>query len=201
MSDRTELELVLLVASGDEVAFERLTSPHVGPWVRAARSLTGDFGDAEDVVFQVLQKLWERIRAGGEALADVRSYGLRMVRNTALNLVRSRQRANRHAESAAGAAEPFVDDTLDHVLARELRRALDSVVEALPEEDQRILELHVVRDLPFQEIATVLSRMGSPRTEAWARKRYQRAREALRKRARSFALEVSNAQLDRTTGS
>lgn len=189
--DNEEL-LVRRVAGGDESAFDTLTRPFLGAWVRVARTFVGDFGEAEDVVFQVLEKLWERIRHEGRSFRDCRAYGLRMVQNEALSRLRGRSRAARHDAEAGEPSAAGGEDPLDAVLARETRQALDGVLESLPVEDQRIVELHVLGELAFAEVARRLSTAEVVRNEAWARKRYQRVRELLRKRAETIVSGVKH---------
>lgn len=183
-AEQAERRLLERAAAGDEASFEALARPQLGGWIRTARAVGGDFAESEDVVFHVLQKLWERIRTQRLVVQDFGAYGARMIANEAMDRVRSRGRALRRDEAGGPLIHaPRPCDPLHTVMERETRAALDGALAALKADDQLILELQLHHGMPFLDIARHLSGAGATRTESWARKRYQRAREHLRRQA------------------
>lgn len=129
--------------------FEIFASRCRGSMLATARSLLHSQEEAEDVVQEVLLKLFtlrERIdlSSNPDALAQV------AVKRAALNLLRS---AKRHSMVEYRAdMSPFVDDAAE---AAELLATVLEIMDALPSKQQMVLRLKHIDCMEVEEIASV----------------------------------------------
>ena len=93
-----ETRLLMAAQGGDMDAFAALFEPMRRGLVRVAAGIVGD-SEAEDVVMDALLKVW-RALPGFRQSASVRTWTIRIVRNVALDALRSRS-TNRTAAIAA----------------------------------------------------------------------------------------------------
>jgi RNA polymerase sigma-70 factor (sigma-E family) len=130
-------------------AFVRAASPGL---LRTAYLLTGDRGDAEDLVQVTLVRVSRRFTA-----ADPRP--LAYARQVLVNLVHDRRRhwRRRPAEMLGEAPEPRVADPwADPAEAFAVRDELLGAVRRLPLRQRAVLVLRYFDDLPVEEVAAVL---------------------------------------------
>ena len=135
--------------------FERSIWPHLRGAYNLARWLVGNQHDAEDVVQESFIKAFRAVdRTRGE---DARAWLLAIVRNTALNYIRSRKSK---AEVGWGESLPEVPDHAaspeGSLLQEERRTRVRSAIERLPTEFREALVLREIEGLPYKEIAWVL---------------------------------------------
>ena len=127
-----------------------------------ARRYVGD-EDAEDVVQDVLLRLWQmlgELRLPIDALASV------LTRNMAVSLLRRQPRPQSDASMMADEADAGDDERLARIL---------SVIEGLPPLQQTILRLRHMEGMELRDIAALT---GS--SEVATRKALSRARQAVR---------------------
>ena len=128
----------------------------------------GDTDEAEDVVQDVLLRLWSmhhQIHSPMEALA------MTMTRNVCIDTLRRRRRAGEVEERAIASDAP-PDPTLDRMM---------EIVDSLPTMQQTILRL---RHMEGMDIATIAKLTGT--TETALRKALSRARIAVRDKMRKI---------------
>jgi RNA polymerase sigma-70 factor, ECF subfamily len=128
----------------DEAQFDALYSSSARRLIGVIYVLTGDLGEAQDVVHEAFMRAWDR-RA---ALADVQ-HPEAWVRTVAWRLAVSRWRRTRNAVTAwrrLGPPSPVPEPGLDHlVLAQALAQ--------LKPTHRRVLVLHYLCDLSVEAIA------------------------------------------------
>jgi len=161
-----------------KAAFARHVEPEIEMLLRVARTLTGSWPDAEDLVQDTLVRAYRGI--GGFDGAHPRAWLLTILRNTNANSRRRRRPdlldggaeldRQRPAFGAASAPSPEQIVT-DRVLGGELQRA----VEALDDRFRVVLLLIDVDDLSYRDVADVL---GIPVGTVLSR--LSRARERIR---------------------
>lgn len=137
--------------------------------VRLAFGILRDSDEAEDVVQDVLLRLWQmrdQLRMPIEPLARV------LTRNRCIDIVRRKKPA---AELSMAVFQEE-DEAL-----RELIERMMKVIETLPDLQQTILRLRHMEGMEFKEIAELT---GS--TEAAVRKALSRARQAVRDKFNVF---------------
>src|SRR5690606_16190676 len=136
--------------------------------------------DAADVTQEVLVRLW---RHGGEVDEHRRTaWTLRVTRNAALDLIRSRRTRTAHTLNHDGLTEAAPDgghtpDTLTE--AADVRRHLDRALGALDEPYRSIVILREIEDLPYQDIAEALD-LPLNTLKVYLHRARRRLRDALR---------------------
>jgi RNA polymerase sigma factor (sigma-70 family) len=148
MDGHSEHDLIRRARDGDNVAYEDLLRPNLGPAARLARAMLGDAAEAEDVVQEASIRGWRKI-ANLRSGAQFRPWFLGIV----VRQVRTVQRSPwwkllRLPDPSRGflVAE-------DHWLEGEdLRQAISR----LPRSQREAVLLHFYLDLPIQEVAAVL---------------------------------------------
>jgi RNA polymerase sigma-70 factor (ECF subfamily) len=161
--------------NGDRAAFGALVRLHQRRVHRLALQLTGNAGDADDVVQETFLRAYRAIdRFDGRA--ELFTWLYRICVNVALNLRRQGRRVTadlddpRVPEPVDGAADPAL--TAERADAyRALAQGLDSLSESL----RTTMVLACVEQLPYKDIAQVLG--CSEGTIAW---RVHEARRRLR---------------------
>ena len=159
MGDRplAEDDRVAQAKQGDARAYGTLVEEHQTIAFRTAYLITGSAADAEDAVQEAFVKAYRalgRFRQG----APFRPWLLRIVANEARNRRRSAGRRERLALRAAedplsGGAVPSPEAAL---LGSEQRGELLAAVEALREEDRRVIACRYFLGLSEEETASAL---------------------------------------------
>lgn len=174
----SDAELLRAIAAGDGAAFAVLVQRHHGRAYALAWRVMGQRADAEDVVQDVMLKLWRQAERFDPARGSFPAWLARMVTNQCLD----RRRQIKPVESldlAAELADPGANSAADAE-----RRALDSVLATLAPRQRAVLALFYLEGYAMAEIATMLET-----NEKAVESLLSRARAALRARfGRSDAL-------------
>ena len=148
--------------------FEEVALPHMDALYNLALHLTRHAGDAEDLVQEAYLRAF-RFFASYRRGTHIRAWLFRILRNTFINRYRARKarpdevdfdkiepvlesRVESTFAAAGGTATPE-RIVMDGILDGEIQEALD----ALPEEYRTVALLALVEDLPYKEIASILS--------------------------------------------
>lgn len=178
---RADIDLAHAVAAGDQDAFTTLMRRHNQVLFRTARSILRDDEEAEEVVQDAYLLAYRGMRHyRGEARLS--TWLIRIVANRA---IRRRQRLGREWAIFAAVDAPAGEEEDDMGESRfpnpesaaansELRRLLESHIDALPDLYREVFVLRGVEELSSEETADVL---GIP--EATVRTRFFRARHLL----------------------
>lgn len=185
--------LALAVREGRDGALERLVRGHQDELFAYAAGMLRDEADAQEVVQDAFLRahdaLVRRYDDDRCRALRLRPWLFRIVRNLALNRIRSRRAGIEPLPDSAGwhapalAVPPASEAALD---AEDARRALERALASLGREAREIVTLRFTLDLSYAEIAGMLGV-----TEAAARGKVFRALERLRRRLP--AEEVSDA--------
>jgi RNA polymerase sigma-70 factor (ECF subfamily) len=176
---RSDAELVLGIARGDQVALGELYRRHGGAVWGLARRVTSDAHAAEEVCQTVFMQVWTAPERFDPNRGTLRSYLLAQAHRRAVDLVRSEEaRRRRQAREAqlAPPPPPEVEATAHAAaLAGDVRRA----VEALPPGERDAIMLAYFGGRTYRETATLL---GQPEGTVKSRIRsgLQNLRRALR---------------------
>lgn len=173
-----DAELVAAVLGGDARAFEPLMRRHNQRLYRLARSIVGEASEAEDVVQETYVRAWTNL-ASWEGRATLSTWLCRIAVHEALARLRTRRRfaALPYPEEVvmdAGTARPAQDPERS-TSNSELRRTLETAVDALPESLRAVFALRDVEGLSTAETAEALGL-----SVANVKVRLHRARAALR---------------------
>jgi RNA polymerase sigma factor (sigma-70 family) len=176
---RSDAEL-LAAASRDPEAFGELYDRYAGPAFGWARRAGLREADALDLVAELFAKAWvsrRRFRPPGDGSAAGWLYGI------ARNLVAAQRRRGRIDQAARRrlgmplAVESVDDTVVERVDAAATRRRLDVAMDDLPATQRAALEMRVVGELAYPELAARLDC-----TETTARKRVSLGLRFLRNR-------------------
>jgi RNA polymerase sigma-70 factor (ECF subfamily) len=113
--------------------------------------------DAEDVIQEVLIKLWRHWRSLDQG--ELAAWLTTVTRNACLDALRRRSRQERRTASDEGLMEHVVDEQPGPArlaASAELGRNLIEAIRALPEPYRTVIVLREIQERPHQEIALVL---------------------------------------------
>ena len=151
------------IVNGDEHALEKLYKQVFPSLVHYAGSITGQANLAEEIVQDVLIKLWQN-RSIIVVQGSFRSYLFQAVHNHALNALRQ-QRTLKQSVNQPGTEElwKFIadhydldDHLMDKVYAEETGELIERAVEELPDQCRRVFRMSRFETLKNEEIARIL---------------------------------------------
>ena len=181
-SDQESVRLMLRVKEGDVKAFERLVEMHQSAIIGTCARMLNNIDDAHDIAQQVFIRVW-RSAPRYEVTAKFTTWLYTITRNLVFNETRRRSRRKEvsiEQENEDDAPKHFADHSVpgaDENLAKaEFHDALDKAIEALPEKQRLAVILRGRKDLPYEEICTIL-KMSLPAVKSLL----FRARNELRK--------------------
>ena len=156
----------------DKTVFNRIMTDLRQKMYRFALTLTKRTDEAEDIVQEVLVKLWER-REELAAVKSVEAYAMSAVRNRCLDYARSpHSRTDEMIEAYDAAHEQTPYNMLEQAdMVAFVRR----LIKKLPEQQQMIINLRDIEGYELDEIAEILEM-----NEGAVRTNLSRARQKIR---------------------
>jgi RNA polymerase sigma-70 factor, ECF subfamily len=152
-------ELMPLIGAKDATAFEVFYDRHGGVAYSLAYRVVGERGAAEDVVQEAFISIWRSGARYDPTRGSVRSWMLGIVRNRAIDVLRSKAgRAPKldFDDEAALEHRPAAELTEVEALQRETARELRGVLDELPGEQSKVIELAYFGGFSHSEIAGML---------------------------------------------
>ena len=184
--DRTDDELIAMIAAGESAAFETLYSRYAPNVYQTVLRVVQDRALAEDLVQEVFWRVWQRSTGFAGERGQVARWLRVVARNVGVDELR-RMRARPvlvRAEVEQARLLQLPDDQADVVVStmnREQSRMLASALQQLPAEQRQVLELSYFGGRTYKEISTTLNRpLGTVKT---------RTRRGLRKLKQALATE------------
>ena len=172
-----DAEIVRRVRAGEYELFEILLRRYNQRLYRIARAALRDDAEAEDVV----QEAWFRAVTHLDQLAELERFGgwiCRIAMYEAWNRARRGVLLRRSRPKWSAAPRASAEDSSDpeqEVSGREMRRALEAAIDALPEGYREVVMLRGVEQLSTAEAASLLGL-----STAVVKTRFHRARMRLR---------------------
>lgn len=175
--------------------FQALLMPLLDAAYRTAYRLSGNAGDAEDLVQDASLLAWRGF-ASFEAGTNFRAWFFRILSNAFYSRYRKTRREGQAVEleevpelylwrqSSAAGLNDVLQDPAAALLARLDAEEVNAAIAALPEEYRMVAALYFMDDLPYQEIADML---GIP--IGTVRSRLHRARRQLQRALWETAVE------------
>jgi len=180
-----ERNLIASAKNGETQAFEQLVRTHQGIALRVAYLVVRDLSEAEDVTQDAFVKVYRSLERF-QLDAPFRPWLLRIVRNEALNRVRSAKRRERLALQVT--RDPVSGDAASspeaEVMWQEERGHLLGLIEDLPERYRSVLYCRYLLDLSEEETSVMLGLLVGT-----VKSRSSRALQRLRK---SLAVEYKD---------
>ena len=153
-------DLMTLVESKDQRAFEVLYDRHGGAAYSLAHRIVGHSETAEDVTQEAFISIWRSGARFDRARGSVRSWTLGVTRNRAIDALR-RQAGKapklNFDDDAALEAQPAAELTETEAIRRETARRVRGAVSELPAEQSEVLGLAYFGGFSHSEIANMLN--------------------------------------------
>ncbi len=145
---------VFLIEAMQKISFEEDILPLKDKLFRVAFRITSERADAEDVVQDVLLKVW-RTHTSWEDKNSVEAFCTVMARNLALDKIKEKGRNTQPIaeENFQQADEQGVENAF---LNAEAESIIVKLIEKLPEKQRTILQLRDVEGKTYREIAELL---------------------------------------------
>jgi RNA polymerase sigma-70 factor (ECF subfamily) len=157
LSELSDVQLVVAVARCREDALAEIYRRHGGAVLALARRVTGDGGDAEDVVQEVFLRLWNHPERFEPDRGSLRSFLLAQSHARAVDIVRSRaarqRREERDARGTATAGYDLEREVWDLAVADQVTEAMAG----LPASERAAIELAYFDGHTYREVADMLS--------------------------------------------
>jgi RNA polymerase sigma-70 factor (ECF subfamily) len=175
LAERSDEELLVAYAEGDDAAFRVLFQRIAPVLVRVMVRTVGREADANDLVQQTFLQL-HRARKDFRADMRARPWIMTIAMNLARDLLRRRGRRPETDVEDVILADGHVD-AAGRLAARETRAHVRSAVRELPRDQRTVIELHWLEELSFSEIAVIVGASAGA-----VRVRAHRGYEVLRQR-------------------
>lgn len=170
----TDLEILVLLKTGDESAFSELYLRYREALFFHAMRMIDQPDEARDIVQNVFLALWsKRETLVVPAAVDAYLYG--SIRNRILNFIAHQQIVSKYARSINAFLEKRVSSTDEPLLEKELKGIIEREISLLPEKMRTIFELSRQGELSYAQIAKQLNI-----SENTVKKQAQRAIRILR---------------------
>jgi RNA polymerase sigma-70 factor (ECF subfamily) len=159
LSQEEQHTLIQRLKARDEGALAELYDA-VAPWMLGlAHRILQDEAEAEEVLADVFVQVWERIDQHDEARGPLVPWILSIARNRALDSLRRRRRWWRNPRFVPDGVVPPPDPAEAAVPGWPVHQEVHAALDALPEEQRRVVLLAYFEGLTHSEIAR---RTGQP---------------------------------------
>ncbi len=175
-----DIALLAAIARGDREAFSRFYDRFSRPLYTLALAILHTQAEAEDALQEVMTKVWSKAQAYRPKAGKPLSWVMTLMRNHAIDRLRSLKRAQEIKEEALknDVLRPTESDTQKETERNDLAKNIRATLAALPDDQRKALELAYFRGLTHSEIATTLNQpIGT--IKARIRRGMQRMRAAL----------------------
>ncbi|ACU05339.1 RNA polymerase sigma factor [Pedobacter heparinus] len=151
----TDLELAALLRGGDQYAFSEIYDRYMPLLLRHAVDMLHDEDQAQDVVQDIFQMLWEK--AGElEIHTSFSAFLYKATRFRVLKQIRHSKIASQYTELVKTEFEKGVASTDEAIDEKELAFKIEKGLAKLPAKMREVFELSRMQDLSHKEIAKQL---------------------------------------------
>ena len=155
--------LIRRAAAKDESAFEQLMLLHQRPVYNICYRMAGNADDALDLSQEVFLKLWRTLEQY-QFDAAFSTWLFRLTQNVCIDFLRRKKRQQHVSLTFSGdedeGKELSVPDPEplpeERVIFNEKQAAIRAAMNALPVDFREILQLRVVQELPYEQIAQIM---------------------------------------------
>jgi RNA polymerase sigma-70 factor, ECF subfamily len=154
-----DIELLRQIAAGDRTAFGEFYDRHAVLMFSVASRILNDPSDAEDVLQEAFVQIWEKAANFDPKLGRPSSWAAILVRNKAIDRIRSSQRRTRLALEAGTemAIVAEVNESANEAIhGPEQAKLIKSAIVELPTEQRQAIELAYFSGLTQNEISEKL---------------------------------------------
>lgn len=184
-----EAKVKELLASGDHTEAATVVIQSFGPAVLGYLiAVLKDEDDARDAFSSFAEDIWRGL-PGFRGECSLRAWVFRLAWHAASRLARDSYRRRRRPLPTSAASRLAASiQTLSNVVPGSRRERMLKLRESLDPEERTLLILRLDRELAWEEVAQVLSLEGNPVATAALRKRFERLKEKLARKAREEGL-------------
>lgn len=143
------------IQKGDEESFEFLFKKYFLPLTRFAWRYVNSKAIAEELVQEIFAIVWEK-RKDLDTTGSVRSYLYSSVRNLSINHLNHHEIKNRYDKQWTSQRENPEIKFHDEIREEQIRNAIATAIEELPQRSKMTYKLHRYDGLTYQEIAEVM---------------------------------------------
>jgi len=181
-------------SKGAEASFEALLAPHIEPLYRLAFRFCGTQHEAEDLVQDLLVKLYPKHKDLVQ-IENLRPWLARALRNHFIDMLRQHQRSpfdsDVNHEEALESQISHHSDPARHLAISQLQGRILVAMESLNEEQKTLIMMHDIESYTLVEIAEILETpIGTLKS------RLHRSRARLREILEEGTISVNSACLE-----
>jgi RNA polymerase sigma-70 factor (ECF subfamily) len=153
-----DARLMQRAARGDKEAFAELYDRFSGPLYATALRIVRDATEAQDIVHDAFLVVWDKAATFEPQRGSAFSWAVTLVRNRAIDRVRSRQRRAELLDESVPADLGYQENAIgaDVAASSDAAQKVRSAVSTLPVEQRRALELAFFGGLTQEQIARTL---------------------------------------------
>lgn len=155
----SEIELLRRVGQGDRRSFEQLYDRFSGVLFSIAYRMLKNQEAAEDVLQDVFIQIWKKAPLFDPTRGKPMTWAVTLIRNRAIDLMRSSQRRSYLQESIQRELEEHFDDrsSFDAVASDELNKQVRDAIQKLSKDQRTAIELAFFSSMTQAEIAEHLN--------------------------------------------
>ena len=155
VENERDVTLMRLIGSGDEEAMRELVKRHQNRVYGTIARMLGSEREAEDLAQQVFVRVWKS--AGRyQPSAKFTTWLFKIVRNLIFSETRRRGRADLNNPVDEEMRDDQEKTPSAEILDKEKMAAIQSAIDALPEQQRMAIILRRYEEMPYEEMAVVL---------------------------------------------
>jgi len=151
----TDLELLVLIKSGDQVAFTEVYDRYWRILYAHVFKMLKDEDEAKDIIQEVFSGLWTGVDKVLE-VTNFAGYLYMIARNKVLNALRQQKIQNDYLSSLLAYAQEASEATLQYLDEKDLAAAIEREILKLPPRMRQVFEMSRKENLSYREIGKKL---------------------------------------------
>lgn len=155
LKNLNESELLQRLLIGDSNAFDFIFKKFYPALCFFATKLTSDKFVAEEIVQDILYKLWNK-HADFNSLNSIKAFLYISTRNASMNFLKKEHSKIKHDLEFAFSEDEFQEPVINEIIYTEVLREISNEVDALPEQCGKIIKMIFEDDLEPKQIADEL---------------------------------------------
>ena len=156
LRDASDAALVVAIGRWSEDALAEVYRRHGGAAYALARRLLNDKELAEEILQEVILRLWNNPERFDSERGSLRAYLLAQVHGRSVDLLRSETSRRRREEREARESTAFGDDIEREVIDLTVSEKVKEVVAGLPTDERKAIELAYFGGHTYRQVAVML---------------------------------------------
>ncbi len=156
LRETSDAALVVAIGRWREDALAEVYRRHGGAAFALARRLLNDRGLAEEILQEVILRLWNTPERFDPERGSLRSFLLAQIHGRSVDLLRSETSRRRREEREARESTDFGDDIERQVIDLTVSEKVKEVVAGLPPDERQAIELAYFGGHTYRQVAVML---------------------------------------------